>query len=87
MKIFLELLLSAIVVFGCDKEEKEKCDCDKCPCEQIRDAEPEMEGGEMSDMGLDADLEEDPEEDMAAGIDMEMPEEPLPEECPEGQDC
>lgn len=52
-KLLLTALMLILPLVGCEKEDKEKCDCDQCPCEQIRDAEPEMEGGEMSDMGLE----------------------------------
>ena len=59
-KLLLTALMLILPLVGCEKEEEEKCDCDQCPCEQIRDAEPEMEeGGEQSDMGLEGGSEED----------------------------
>ena len=48
--ILLALLIAAAPL-GCEKEEKEDCKCDECPCEMIRDAGPEEE---EDDLGLDA---------------------------------
>jgi len=82
----------SVFPFGCDdKEEKEECKCDSCPCEQIRDAEPQADQEEPeADMGLDEEPQEDPEEeggaeeeDLEAG-DQDASDEDC--EC-EGEDC
>ena len=87
-------ILIAITPLGCEKEDKE-CKCDECPCEIIRDAEPEMEGGEQSDMGLEQEggsEEEQPEEEEGGaeqeeleGGDQDAGEEVV--ECEEEADC
>jgi len=60
-KLILTALMLILPLVGCEKDEEKKCDCDECPCEQIRDAEPEMEDG---DMGLEGGAEQ---EDLPAG--------------------
>lgn len=60
-KLLLTALMLILPLVGCEKDEEKKCDCDECPCEQIRDAEPEMEDG---DMGLEAGAEQ---EDLPVG--------------------
>jgi len=99
LSIVLIVMLS-VLPFGCDdKEEKEECKCDNCPCEQIRDAEPEMEPeADMeqeepeADMGLDEELPEDPEEEAPGGAEEEDLEagdqDASDEDCEcEGEDC
>lgn len=97
------LLLATMIILpllGCEKEEEEKCDCDQCPCEQIRDAEPEEEAGgevEEGDMGLEQEggSEEDPEEEQAGGAeeedleggDQDASEEEEPIEEPPVEEC
>ena len=96
MKKLLAILLSLVVVFGCedkeDKKEHEECDCHPV-------AGQEVDGGQ-EDMGLDAGMEEDQggedagaeESDMGGDQDVsdggsEAGQEVDCEDCPDEEPC
>lgn len=88
MKNLLVILLSLVVVFGCEDKDKEHKDCD-CQVEQM---DAEVGGSDESDMGLDGGSEEDQggedagaeQEELDGGQDASDEEDC--EDC-EGEDC
>jgi len=88
MKNVLALLLSLVVVFGCDDKKEEPCDCAPVAGEMmdmdVQDAGEQVDAGEEVEAGAEEEVDMDQPEAGDMSEDMEPDAE---EPCCEGEGC